>query len=390
MLRQTPLAWRNLIHDKRRLATALCGIGFAVLLMFVETGVRYALFDSTVQVVRELDADIIIISSAKYSFAVNQQFLRSRIYQTRSVEGIQGAYPLYMESFRANWQAPRDKGRSIRVLAFEPGDPVFLNKDVRRKADLITPSETALADAKSKSQLRLPTSDEEAATFEGGLLGGVPVRVVGTFEMGTDFANDGNVVVSAANFAKYFPYRAMGEDPLTLVDVGVVHVEGGRDIDEMVERLNSLLPDDVEAFSRLAFIEREIGFWNEKTPIGIVFFVGTVMGFVVGVIICYQIIYTDLSEHLPEFATLKAMGYSNLYFISVVLFQAVYLSLLGFIPGALVSLGLYAWLANTTGLLMSMTVPRAAIVLGLTVLMCVVSGCLAIRRVLSADPASLF
>jgi len=390
MLRQTPLAWRNLIHDKRRLATALCGIGFAVLLMFVETGVRYALFDSTVQVVRELDADIIIISSAKYSFAVNQQFPRSRIYQARSVEGIQGAYPLYMESFRANWSPPKDKGQSIRVLAFEPGDPVFLNEDVQKKTALITPSQTALADAKSKRKLRLPTTDEEAETSERGRLGGVPIRVVGTFEMGTDFANDGNVIVSAANFAKCFPYRAMGEDPLTLVDVGVVHVKGGQDIDLIVERLNGLLPDDVEAFSRHAFIEREISFWNEKTPIGVVFLVGTVMGFVVGVIICYQIIYTDLSEHLPEFATLKAMGYSNLYFITLVLFQSVYLSLMGFIPGALVSWGIYTWLEFTTGLLMSMTVPRASIVLGLTVLMCVVSGCLAIRRVLSADPASLF
>ena len=114
------------------------------------------------------------------------------------------------------------------------------------------------------------------------------------------------------------------------------------------------------------------------------------IGFLVGVVICYQVIHADVGDHLAEFATLKAMGYPNRYFVGFVLAESVYLSLLSFIPGMLLSLGLYAALAHWTGLLMILNVPRAASVLLLTLAMCVVSGCLAMRKVLAADPAELF
>ena len=137
-------------------------------------------------------------------------------------------------------------------------------------------------------------------------------------------------------------------------------------------------------------IERERNFWRHSTPIGYIFLVGTVIGFLVGMVICYQIINADIADHMPEFATLKAMGYRNRYFVGFVLMESVYLSLLSFVPGMLVSLGLYEALARSTGLLMILNVPRAASVLLLTLAMCIASGCLAMRKVLAADPAELF
>jgi putative ABC transport system permease protein len=390
MPRRTPLAWKNLIHDRRRLAIALAGIGFAVLLMFMQTGFRYALFDSTVEVVRDLDAEIVIVSQAKYSLATNIPFPLARIYQARAVPGVRGAYPLYIEPFYATWKLPGSKAHPIRVLASHPRDSVFALPDVRRKSALLEAPGVALVDVRSKPKYRLPDRQEDLLALRDAELCRRSIRPVGTFRMGTDFANDGNLIMSAANFARYFPGRAGGNDPLSLVDVGVVQVAAGVDPQVVVERLAAALPDDVDVYTKDGFTRREIQFWARSTPIGYIFTVGVIMGFVVGVIICYQLIYTDISDHLAEFATLKAMGYGNRYFGGVVLCQSLYLSVLGFLPGLLVSLVIYRWLAEYTGLVMRMTAVRAGEVLLLTAVMCVVSGCLAIRKVLSTDPAELF
>jgi putative ABC transport system permease protein len=110
----------------------------------------------------------------------------------------------------------------------------------------------------------------------------------------------------------------------------------------------------------------------------------------VGVVVCYQVISSDIGDHIPEFATLKAMGYRNRYFIGFVLQEALFLSILSFIPGLLISLGLYAILARATALLMFLNFERAFVVFILTAGMCLASGCMAMRKVLAADPADLF
>jgi len=197
-------------------------------------------------------------------------------------------------------------------------------------------------------------------------------------------------VMSAPNFAGYFPYRAIGDDPLSVVDLAVVRLEPGADAAAVQARLEALLPDDVSVLTKDQFLFNEKDFWANSTPIGSIFITGTVVGFLVGVIICYQVIYSDIAEHEGEYATLKAMGYPNRYFVSVILQTSLYLSILSYLPGLLLSLVLYAILAEQTGLLMSLTLPRAALVFALTLGMCTLSGCLAMRKVFAADPADLF
>ena len=147
---------------------------------------------------------------------------------------------------------------------------------------------------------------------------------------------------------------------------------------------------EVGVYLKQDFITNEIRFWDRSTPIGYIFLTGTVMGFVVGVIVCFQIIYAEVADHMAEYATLKALGYKNGYFIGLVFQMAFYLSIIGYFPGLLISLAMYAWLACNTGLLLEMTLSRAALVLVLTLGMCTASGCLAMRKLLAADPAELF
>lgn len=387
MFHRVPIAWRNLTHNRRRLAVALGGIGFAVVLMFMETGFENALIDSTVKVLEELDADIIVASKAEYSLTAGQPLSRRRLAQAAVCEGVQSAAPLYVESFDADFKPPQGKRHPIRVLAFDLSDDVFRIAEIADQKAKLAERNTALYDVKNK-----PAYGVDPGRLNGqrdGLeLSGQSLRIVGTFTLGTDFANDGNLVMSAANFARYFPAR--GGDPLDAVTLGLIRVERDANVETVVERLVAALPDDVAVYTKQQFIGREMAFWRRSTPIGYIFAVGTIMGFFVGVVICYQVIYADIAGHMREFATLKAMGYRSRYFVGVVLRQALYLSLLGFAPGLLASLLLYAVLAHYTGLLLMLTAPRAALVLLLTVAMCSLSAALAMRKLWSADPAELF
>jgi putative ABC transport system permease protein len=177
---------------------------------------------------------------------------------------------------------------------------------------------------------------------------------------------------------------------LSLVDLGIVKIEAGADVQTVQRRLQEILPTDLAVHIKDEFIQREISFWATSTPIGYIFMTGTVMGFIVGVVICYQVIYSGLADYMSEFATLKAMGYRDRYFLGLVLQTALYLSIASYVPGLLLSAILYKGLAEFTGLLMIMNLARAGLVFVLTLTMCVVSGCLAVRKVLAADPADLF
>jgi len=389
--RRTPLAWQNLTHNPRRLLVAVCGVNFAVVLMFMQTGFRNALYDSTVQIVENLQADIVLASKARYSLPAQQRFSLTRIYQARGCEGVRAVYPVYIEAPQAVWRQPQGKGAPIRVIATEAPESVFLIPGVAQQAAALQEPDTALMDLASKRKVYgIPGSEEPLDRQRGAELAGRAIRVVGTFELGTDFANDGNLILSTANFGRYFPQRAHGRDPLEVVDLGVLQVREGADPQLVKKRLVDLLPDDVTVRTKQELIDAEIGFWSRATAIGFVFFLGTVIGYIVGVIICYQIIHADVAEHMAEYATLKAIGYGDWYFVRVLLEESLYLSLLSFVPGVVISLVLYHVLAQSTGLLMTLTLAHAALIFLLTVAMCVSSGGLAMRKVLSADPADLF
>jgi putative ABC transport system permease protein len=121
-----------------------------------------------------------------------------------------------------------------------------------------------------------------------------------------------------------------------------------------------------------------------------VFDIGVAMGFIVGLAICYQVLFAEIADRLPQFATLKAMGHTDSKLVRFVLVEAIYLALLGFAAGLVISLGLFRWIQNATGLTTVLRLSDAITVLALTVFMCGAAGLLASRRLLTVDPATLF
>jgi putative ABC transport system permease protein len=386
---RVPLAWLNLTHQKRRLFASLAGVTFAVVLMFMEMGFWNALLDGMVSLIRAFNADLVIVNKEKYALNINEPFTRRRLQQALAIPGVQAAYPLYLETRTSFWKNPEpgDSAQSsiwpIRVVAFDPHDPVLQIPQIQAYARQLQLPDTALMDVKSKNHFGRCAAEIQRE------LAGRNIRVVGTFSLGTDFSIDGNVFMSDRNFAKFFP-DAGSASILSNVEVGLIQLDADSEPVCVQNALQQFLPDDVVVLTKGEYAQKETEFWQTATPVGFVFGLGLAMGFAVGVVICYQVLSADVGDHLPEFATLKAIGYSDRYLTRVVLEEALFLALLGFVPGLLISGALYGFLETNTGLPLKLTLGRIAFVLLLTVTMCLVSGFLAVRKVQKADPAEVF
>jgi putative ABC transport system permease protein len=386
----TPLAWRNLVGRGGKLLLASSGIGFAVFLMFMQIGFRNALFDNTVQLARLLKADFFLVSPARYNLPSEQRFDRLWLDRARAVQGVQRIVPVYIERSITQLRVVGNKSRSIRAVGIplEPG--VVEPSQWQPLLAMLSDGRTALLDRRTKPSYGFARGDVKSLQQQQVELSGKQLRIIDEVSIGTDFVHDGTLLFSDRAMAHYFPMRNPGGDPLQLVDLGLVQLAEGADVGKVRRTLQSLTGNRLDVLSRSQIIAREIHFWATATPIGIIFTIGTLMGLVVGVIICYQILFTEINDHLAEFATLKAMGYRNQYFFGLILKQALYLTIFGFLPGLLATLGAFAILGEGTGLVMRMTAGRMALVFGLTLLMCLTSGLIALRKLIQTDPASLF
>ena len=384
---RTPLAWYNLTYERRRLGVALAGVAFSVMLMFVFKGFQNALFDSQVQLHSKLNADIVIVSTIKENMFVPEQFARNRLYQAMAYEGVEAAYPLYME-LNAPWKNP-ETGRiqRLRALAFNLNDPALDLPELDSLIPALRMPDTVLMDLQVRPEVGPTAVGVETELADRR------VEVVGNLILGTDFAaGTGNVLMSDRNFLRYFAIQGPEVENRTLntVDVGLVRAAEGVDVALLVESLQEGLPNDVSVMTVEEFAAREVRYWQENTNIGFVFGLLTAMGFVVGVILVYQILYTDVADHWFEYATLKAIGYTDRFLFGVILQEALILSLLGYVPGLVASMGLYALAVKATGLVLAMNFSRAAGMLVATFAMCTISGAIALRRVQATDPAEVF
>jgi putative ABC transport system permease protein len=393
---RVPLPWLNLTHDKVRLFFRALGTAFAVLLLFIELGFWNALREAPVQLIRQLGGPLIIVSSAHYALNVKEPFPRRCLDQARTVVGIEHVFPVYLEHPAALWKdtsVSNDKRKPsspIRVIAFDPGQPALDNAEVQKHSDALKVPFNILLDRKSKEGSYGNVQKYLDPKIKPPELAGHAVHAVGLFTLGTDFANDGNVIMSAETFARLFDDEVPTGYVLDKTDLGVVQVAEGADVQAIYRALRQVLPKEVRVFTKKEFIKREKEYWSKTTPIGFIFSLGMIVGFIVGLVICCQIISTDVAEHLPQFATLKAIGYSDVFVCGVVLREALWLGVIGFVPGWGLSWLLYQELNRTIGLPMDMDRFSVLLVAFLTILMCVVSGLFSLRKVLTADPAEVF
>jgi putative ABC transport system permease protein len=382
--RRIPLAWLLLTRQPVRLAVALAGIAFAGILMFMQLGFRDGLFDASVTIHRLFDTDLVLISPRSSSSVSMAGFPRRRLVQAMADPDVEGITPVHWNLLL--WRNPDTKAtRSILTLGFEPADPLFTDPSLAPKAKLLQDRGRVLFD-----ELSRPEFGPVAEWFRSGRtveseINGKKVRVAGLVGLGTSFGADGNLLTSQETYLQLLPNTPPGS-----IEVGLIRLRPGADVDEVVERLKRDLPDDVSVLTKTGFIAFEQNYWRSSTSIGFIFTLGAAMGFVVGCVIVYQILYSDVSDHLPEYATLMAMGYRLPTLLGVVAREGILLAVFGYLPAYAAGQGLYLLVRNATQLPVSMNLTRALTVFIMILVMCMGSATLAMRRLGDADPAEIF
>ncbi len=377
------LAWRQLLSDRARLATAIAGVMFASLLVFMQLGFRGALFDSASNLLTAMRADMFLAHPMTEASFRTEQIPRARAWQALADPDVVLAVPIYLA--QATVRNPRTGGRrAAQVIGLDPAGQALDFQGLTALAPLLSRPDTFAWDMRSKPEFG-PIAEwfNQRGAF-GVQLGNRDFEVVGLVEIGPSFGADGNAVMSETNFRRIFTRQASNADMVAL------RLRPGADPAQVQARLQALLPRDVAVRSHAQMVAEERRYWEEGTAIGFIFGFGSIMGLVVGMVIVYQILFADVAGHLSEYATLKAMGYSNFYLARVVMGAAVILAFIGFLPGYVLSIFLYDYVAEATFLPLHMPLDRAATVFLLIFAMCAVAGLLAVRKLRDANPADMF
>ena len=390
MILKISTAWLQLKHEKSRLLVALGGISFAVVLIFMQLGLRAALFDSAVALHNKLEGEIFLISPRSTALIAMENFSERRLYQALAFKEVADIIPIYLGF--AQWKNTQTKNywRNINVIGFDLNSKVFNSTEVTDNLDKLKEPDVVLFDAASRTEfgpIVQEFNQKGSVVTEIGDRGpgNRKITVVGLFRLGTSFGADGNLITSDLNFLRIFLQRQKG-----FINLGVIQVKPGHDVNQLIEKMRKKFPPDIKILSKQEFMDFEKNYWNSTTPIGFVFAFGVVLGSIVGIVIVYQILYSNVSEHLAEYATLKAMGYKHRYLLSVIFQEAIILAVLGYVPGFLITLGMYQTAKEATNLPIRMEPLRAFIVLMLTFFICFVSGVIAARKLQQADPADIF
>ncbi|MEB3198981.1 MAG: ABC transporter permease DevC [Synechococcaceae cyanobacterium] len=382
--RGIPLAWLLLTRQPMRLAVALAGIAFAGILMFMQLGFRDGLFDASVTVHRRFAADLVLVSPRTMSSIGMAGFPRRRLVQAMADPAVAGITPVHWKLLL--WRNPLTRRtRSILTLGFEPGDPLLQDPAMERKAPLLRQQGRVLFDERSRPEFG-PVAEwfRQGRTVESEVAG-VRVRVAELVNLGPSFGADGNMLTSDETFLRLAPGTPPGS-----IELGLIRLNPGEDPARVAVRLAQKLPDDVRVFTKTEFEEFEKGYWRSSTAIGFIFTLGAAMGFIVGCVIVYQILYSDVSDHLPEYATLMAMGYRLKTLLGVVAREGLLLAVLGYVPAWLAGQGLYALVRSGTRLPVGMNLERSIVVFAMILVMCMASAGLAMRKLADADPAEIF
>lgn len=382
--RRTPLGWLQLSHEKGRFLVALAGIAFADVLMFMQLGFQNALYDSNTRVNRAMLADIVLLSPKALNLQNLSTFSRRRLLQAKDIPGVLTSTALYINTI--TWKNPQTRlNATVQVLGFAPDEPAFNIPEVNQQLDKLKLPDTVLFDRGARGKYANAIAQVDQGKVVTTEVDRRTLTIAGLFSLGASFGADASLMTSDQTFLRLFPRRDAAS-----VSLGLIRVKPGYDTQQVATALQAHLPEDVRVLTTQEYVQFEENYWRTASPIGFVFGLGTAMAFVVGVVIVYQVLSTDVNAHLKEYATFKAMGYGNSYLLSVVFEEAIILAFLGFIPGAILPLGLYALAANATALPIYMTAARAVFVLGLTIVMCALSGAIATRKLQSADPADMF
>lgn len=382
---RVPVGWMQLRHNPTRLIAAAAGVMFATVLVFIQVGFYVALVDSIGDPYRIFNADIVIRSPASRTLTTVKPLPRQRLYQALTVEGVESGASLYIG--QVFWFRDDGVASNMRVFGMNPQEQAFL------------PSKLSLEDRQNVKILDQGMIDSRGRRMDQSIItniiDGKPYQLevnhrmltlVGAIGLGGGFEADGHLIVSDQTFLKLYPNRDQGSPDLLFIKA-----KPGVNVKELAQKIRAILPEsDSQVFTLQQLIDDDTNYQTGQRPVGVVLGFGMWIGVLVGMIIVYQVLSTDVADHMKEYATFKAIGYPPYFFVGILFEEALVLALFGFFPGYLISIQLYHFAGKATDLPLAMTTLRVLLVLFGTVFTSVISGLIASRKLRSANPADLF
>jgi putative ABC transport system permease protein len=375
---KVPLAWRILTYDKRRTVLALIGIFMAILLVFIELGFFYAVPRGGLLLYDNMRFDLLLTSDQYEYQAQPGVFPLSALDRVRSSADVAEATPIYFGF--AKWKSGEgDLWPDVFLIGFDPASGIFIPDSINRQTAVLDRVDTVLVDSATRPMFgaldpgRVVEIDDHKVTIGG------------QYDLGTGFMGLGVALTSTANFARLFPQRGSA-----IVNLGAITLKPGVDPARAARDLQKLAGAGTKIFTRPELDAHETAYWTTRTSVGIIFGSGLLISLVVGVMIVYQIVSTQVGRQLPQFATLKAIGYRDRALAATVSTMSLLIVIAGFIPAVAAALGLYSLIRQQTLLPVMMSEMRLLAVFVAALGMAVVSALLAVRVLRRADPADVF
>ncbi len=378
-----PLAWRQLTGQKRRFYVAVCGVSFGTVLMLFQLGIYQSFMIIAVRPITAMKGDLAMISTDFQYILTTEAFPERRLYQALAVPEVEQVFPVGI--LFSSWREP-DSGtqRKVAMYGIYPFANPCILPGLEHAASILAQPDGVLYDETSPREFGDVVGRLQRDGVVRSEVNKHAVRVLGLFRHGRTLAVNGHLVMGMEGFR-----RVTGRIGHT-IELGVITLRPGASASAVAEKLNALLPNDVQVLTFDEFKRVERAYWLRNTPMGFIVMSGMVIAMFVGSVIAYQTLYTDINDHMREYATLKALGLGSGYFVRLVMQQAFMLPAFGFVP-ALVVTGLLFRLARAkAGIPTHLTVPDTVLVGGLTLVSCAIAGFLATRRLRAADPADIF
>jgi putative ABC transport system permease protein len=385
----TRVALRQLTTQPHRVIGGIVGLAAAISLMMVQLGMRDALYESAVRLHRSLDADLVLTSRYFVALTNMPRFPQSSLYRAEATPGVASARPLYVDALP--WRNP-DTGvpRVIYIVGFNPAAPVLLLPEVNRVAARLLEPDVVLFDRLSRPEFgTISARVANLASVDISLMDDHRavdplLRVEGLFSLGPTFVIDGTIVTSDLNFEQ------LTHVSLDRVSFGLVKLAPGSDARRVQASLAARLGPDIRVFSKSALIDYEKSYWADHTSIGFVFDLGLLIGFVVGVVFSYQVLYGLINENMREYAVLVSLGHTRGFLRTIVLIAATTMGLVALAPASIASALVIAEARQSTGLDIVLTPAQISAVALCAAMMCLLAALIAVRRLRRADPADLF
>lgn len=408
------LARKNLFEDIPRFLVAQAGIMFAVSLVTIQSGIFNGFTRSTTQLINNSSADIWVCSDSLVHLELLLPIPYTHLIQAQQVAGVERAEALIIKG--PVWRRTESEIALVRLIGFDPNGQLFVPRNITQGSlSALKEPYTVIVDATNLASLNVRRIGDVAE------VNSLPARLVGltkgnrsivsnpfiftSLESANAYSNSGqtstlscrtqsgateikctNTYVKPNPTFTPAPKKLAASDAITYV---LIRAQPGEDLRALKQRLEAALPS-TRAYTSAELVQKTQTFWQGRTGIGFILGLGAAVGVIVGVVIVGQILYSSVSDHLNEFGTLKAVGASDSVIYGVIIEQALWMAILGYIPGMVLCFGVGAWTYATQGIMILITPATAIAVLGITVVMCVGSAIFAIQKVTRVDPAIVF